>query len=122
MQPCRLCLYEIGTNVYCSVCAEYNCAPAQEEKEMDDYQLELGIAEDTAERERKKAKKRRRKLRERWDRAFYAALTGFCAAQPIPGVMDFDPMGNAQWVANETIRRHADMMAARDAIIAEVVG
>lgn len=35
MEPCRLCLYELGTNVYCSVCAAHDCAPAQEEKEMD---------------------------------------------------------------------------------------
>ena len=58
----------------------------------------------------------------RWDKSFFAALTGFCAAQPIPSVIDFDPVCNSEWVANETIRRHAELMTSRDKLIAEVVG
>lgn len=88
------------------------CAPAQEEKEIGHctkHQMRYGQGETclscTAD------------LRERWDRAFFAALTGYCA-NPLPGVA----WEAARDVATETIRRHADMMASRDAIIAEVVG
>lgn len=63
------------------------------------------------------AEKRAADLRERWDRAYFAALTGYCA-NPLPGVA----WEAARDVANETIRRHADMMADRDAVIAEVAG
>ena len=59
------------------------------------------------------------KLERRWDRAFFAALTGLSG---IDGLSDDGIVQHAQSIANETIRRHADMMASRDAVIAEVVG
>ena len=92
---------------------EHDYAPAQEEKEMGHctkHQMRYGQGETclscTAD------------LRERWDRAFYAALTGWAS---VAGAGDSTVVFHATEIANETIRRHADMMAARDAVIAEVV-
>lgn len=59
-----------------------------------------------------------RDLRQRWDKAFFAALTGRAQSA---GTVDAIVSG-ATSVANETICRHADMMDGRDRIIAEVVG
>ena len=90
-------------------------APAQEEKEMGHctkHQMRYGQGETcfscTAD------------LRERWDRAYFAALTGTCMNPQITNYAA--AVTEASCVATETIRRHADMMASRDAIIAEVVG
>ena len=58
-------------------------------------------------------------LQERWDRAYLAALTG--ASHHI-GETEKAIVTSARDVANETIRRHAELMASRDAAIAEVVG
>lgn len=56
-------------------------------------------------------------LRERWDRAFCAALTGLCANTQI---IDTDKVViEAEKTADLTIRRGT---ASRDAAIAEVVG
>ena len=112
---CRDCGKTIGWLGICVPCAYKNlgvetCAQAQEEKEMIDYQRESD--EDIQEAARVAD------LRERWDRAFYAALTGFCMnGERIAGIVEM-----AEGVANETIRRHAELMAGRDAAIAEVVG
>lgn len=106
MLVCRLCLCEFGTNIYCSVCAESNCAPAQEEKEMEPNIKQFDSAE----------------LRERWDRAYFAALTGLMSfAHEVDCGVD-GLVHDAGLAADSCIRRHADMMASRDAIIAEVVG
>ena len=55
-------------------------------------------------------------LRERWDRAFYAALTGLSS---INGVSNDGIVHHAVEIAALAIRRHTDMMAARDVVIAE---
>lgn len=60
-------------------------------------------------------------LRERWDRAFFAALP-VTTAHYLPANRLQAAIIDAADLANETIRRHAGMMAARDAVIAEVVG
>ena len=114
---CKQCNDELAITErhYCNRCHSWliESAPAQEEKEMrekviiDCAEYEIDSLHDCCTAD----------LRERWDRAYFAALTGYCA-NPLPGVA----WEAAQGVANETVRRWADMMAARDKLIAEVVG
>ena len=52
--------------------------------------------------------------RARFERAYMAALGGFCAAQPISGVIDFDPIDNSKYYAFETVRQWDAMMAELD--------
>ena len=87
-------------------------APAQEEKEMEPVKLtctHCGILTLNAPTCCKCAA-RTADLRDRWDRAFFAAL----------GAGKGVTMAQAH--ADTTIRRHAELMARRDAAIAEVVG
>jgi hypothetical protein len=102
----------------CKECAShgeclYNCAPAQEEKEMEKVCNKHQIRSLQGE----PCRSCTADLRERWDRAFFAALTA-CAYSSSPD----HAVHHSEAVANETIRRHADMMAARDVVIAEVMG
>lgn len=84
----------------------HNCTLAQEEKEMEREIKSFDSAE----------------LRERWDRAFFAALTGLmCIANEVDCGVD-GLVHDAGLAADSCIRRHADMMASRDKLIAEVVG
>lgn len=57
-------------------------------------------------------------MERRWDRAFFAALTGNSA---ISAMVPEEACRYAQETAHATIRCHAAMMASRDQIIAEVV-
>ena len=91
--------------------------------EMDEYQIDLAIAEDLAERERKKAKKRKKRLRAVWDRAYFAALTGLAGLFP-DGMTDKDILvvtGNATEIANATVSAWPAMTAERDAPIMKAV-
>lgn len=49
---------------------------------MDDYQLDLAIAEATAEEKRKKAKKLRKRRRALYREAYMAALSGLVTTSP----------------------------------------
>lgn len=120
MGPCKDCGSRIGEGIYYLTCERQlgNCAPAQEEKEMESNEMRCRQCDTVYRGDECPACA----LRERWDRAFYAALTGLmsCAHEVDCGVDGL--VHDAGLAADSTIRRHADMMAARDVVIAEVVG
>ena len=89
------------------------CAPAQEEKEEMPIE-DFNMIDDDFDMQQEMKADLITDLEQRWDRAFYAALTGYCA-NPLPGIA----WEAAERVANEVIRRGT---ASRDAAIAEVVG
>lgn len=99
-----------------------DCAPAQEEKKMGfDVRCKKCDREHSAPSWdtkycRECAKDRAADLRQRWDRAYFAALTGLSS----PGYLASETVTKSAAVADEVIRRHAELMAARGAVIAEV--
>ena len=95
------------------------CAPAQEEKEMITCKHGERNDDESCWNCKNENEGLAAELRERWDRAFFAALTGLSG---IDALSCDSTVHHAQSIANETIRRHADMIAARDVVIAEVVG
>lgn len=127
--------------------ASHNCcsAPAQEEKEMDRNDKgqmvcdhckepitlsgagETWVNTDPKAYHRKcfhkavtEPAERAADLRERWDRAFYAALTGLCGDSRI---YSHDVLVcQAARVADSAIQFHNAMMTDRDKMIAEAVG
>ena len=136
MGPCKSCGSRIGEGLYCLTCERQLGigAPAQEEKEMDRDGVHTGgIKPDNPmqlppsmssrlipgflSRLEETTEKRAADLCERWDRAFFAAIPMLAANEHQSNVVTC-----ARDVANETIRRHAELMAGRDAAIAEVVG
>ena len=118
-----LCWTCRGAVVVRNATGPVNCAPAQEEREMA-VSLTTSCAECGAEYEIDKPHdcpmSLVRSLEQRWDRAFFAAMTGLSVSV---GDSDYGTVTDcAGEIANETIRRHTELMAGRDAAIAEVVG
>ena len=120
---CKQCNDELAITerYYCNRCHGWliESAPAQEEKEMITCKHGERNDDESCWNCKIENEDLAAELRERWDMAFCAALTGLSS---INGVSDDGIVHYAGEIAKETIRRHADMMAARDKLIAQVVG
>lgn len=136
--PCKSCGKACAPrdNGLCVFC---DCAPAQEEKEMEPLERLALAAEKYVEKcdENQPLHKHvlmaqlnyldglhdpkplADVLQERWDRAFFARA---CVVTPDKHANWDGVVADCAAFADSTIRRHAELMASRDAAIAEVVG